>query len=47
MKTTPYKYGKSPNPRTWQEAADALGSLRAKPKGDKLDDIIKQLKEKK
>jgi hypothetical protein len=52
-KQVPFQYGKSPNPTNWQEAADALRSVRKakKPKGeglvDRLDRIEKKLGESK
>ena len=47
---SPFQYGKSPNPKTWQECADALKSLSPKPKQtltDRLAMIEKALKDKK
>ena len=50
MKTKVWQYGKSPNPKDWQEASDALKSLqKAKRKSntftEKLDSIEKLLKD--
>lgn len=47
---TAWQYGVSPNPKNWQEAADALKTMR-KPKGnpvmDRLDTLEQLLKDKK
>lgn len=50
-RSKPWEYGRSPNPRNWHEAADAIRSLQQTPARkssltEKLDVIAKLLKEK-
>lgn len=51
-KKEPWVYGKSPDPKNWHEAADALRSLHPKQRkssglADRIDALEKLLKEKK
>jgi hypothetical protein len=52
MKQKPYEYGRSPNPKNWHEAADAIRSIsksksarKTNPIEDKLNTIEQLLKD--
>jgi hypothetical protein len=43
-----WAWGKSPSPKNWHEAAEALRSVQPKPKRESLRDLVERLaKEKK